>query len=295
MKRPMSLIEIQGIAERYVQACLAQRGGEDSLVEFKREWPEPSKFARQFAGLANAARGERILLIVGFDDKERKFFSFTSRNVLEWWSQMVPKFIDKPPHMIGDLLVNVDGQSVHAVAFDTSEGPYLVSVGPNSQQLEVPWRTATGTRSANKGDLLSLLYSRRRFSSEIVNCQVNHTVRTPTNFSRQLEIRFYVFIDGDGPLYFPQHRRRESISLELPGTPPKTVSYRPNYYLSIDGNPADSQNIKLSHPCYGTVSYHLEIDMTISSGTLAWEFENTSADGSTVWRMMHRVSLPKPP
>ena len=54
-----------------VDRVLRNQKNEDDRIELKGVWPEPSgrRTARQLAGHANAARGERVLWIVGLSEE----------------------------------------------------------------------------------------------------------------------------------------------------------------------------------------------------------------------------------
>jgi hypothetical protein len=70
---------------------------EDDRIEFKREWPRDYyKAARLIAGLANAARGGEVLLLVGVDPKQDPyFFDPGSIEPANWFPQVFGHFADK--------------------------------------------------------------------------------------------------------------------------------------------------------------------------------------------------------
>lgn len=139
---------------------------EDDRIEFKREWPpDYYKAARLIAGLANAARGGEVLLLVGVDPKQDPyFFDPGSIEPANWFPQIFGHFSDKhtPPHRIIQIHGTV-GAPV-AVAFDPDGAPFLVKNPNYGNKLgeviesQVPWREGTRIRSAKRGEFLSMMY-----------------------------------------------------------------------------------------------------------------------------------------
>lgn len=66
----MRQIEIEAWVLRVIEQVKRGQSNEDSRVELKARWIEPEKAARQIAGHANAARGDKILWIIGLDEKK---------------------------------------------------------------------------------------------------------------------------------------------------------------------------------------------------------------------------------
>lgn len=129
---------------------------ESQVAELKAEWPDPpEKAARQLAGHANAARGERILWIIGADEKSGTI-STPAGDHLQWWQRVRARFDELAPDLLFDIAVPYQGQTVRALMFETQRAPYVVKVG-DTDRLEVPWREATGTRSARHSDLIRVL------------------------------------------------------------------------------------------------------------------------------------------
>lgn len=134
---------------------------EDSRVEMKAKWPDPSKVARQIAGHANAARGESILWIIGLD--EASGVVGADNTELANWLPEVKKCFNGIFPDVTDLNVPVDNKTVVAMVFSTDRAPFVVkneafgkpSSGP--VELEVPWREGRSTRSARREDLIRML------------------------------------------------------------------------------------------------------------------------------------------
>ena len=66
----MNSRQIESWALRVIDCVKRGQPNEDFLVELKRDWIDEAKAARRIAGHANAARGENILWLIGFDEKE---------------------------------------------------------------------------------------------------------------------------------------------------------------------------------------------------------------------------------
>jgi hypothetical protein len=134
---------------------------ESQLTELKTTWPDPpDRAARQLAGHANAARGAPILWIIGADEKTGKVIT-PAGDHLQWWQQVQRRFDELAPELVFDLAVPYRGQTVRALVFDTRRAPYVVKL-EGGDRLEVPWREATGTRSARHSDLIRVLVPQAR-------------------------------------------------------------------------------------------------------------------------------------
>ncbi len=136
---------------------------EDSLVECKADWPDPAKAARQLGGLANAARLQPILWIVGLDEDAHTIYPTKSLELADWWSQLLRSFDgDVAPSMLHNLRVPVDvNRAVFALYFDTSRAPFVIKSlagsAPGGIDKDVPWREGNRTRSAARHELLRIL------------------------------------------------------------------------------------------------------------------------------------------
>ena len=134
---------------------------EDSRVELKSEWITPEKAARRIAGHANAARGARILWVVGVSEC-RGVVGANHEELADWWPGVRSHFDGLAPE-ISDYNVPVNGDTVVALLFETDRAPFVVKNpsfgkgGGGPVSLEVPWRETTGVRTARRSDLLRLL------------------------------------------------------------------------------------------------------------------------------------------
>jgi len=120
--------------------------------------PDALKAARQIAALANAARGERALWIVGLDEKGRRVVQDPNQpDLAAWWSQVSKRFDGITPEMDSLAIPTAHGL-VTVLAFETDRSPYVVKTdGQGGVNREVPWRNGTRTDTATRAQLLSLL------------------------------------------------------------------------------------------------------------------------------------------
>lgn len=157
----MTPAELELRTSQILDRVANHQGVESQLTELKASWPDPpEKAARQLAGHANAARGERILWIIGADEKTGTIVTPTGDH-LQWWQRVQKRFDELAPELLFDLAVPYQGQTLRALMFDTRRAPYVVKV-EGGDRLEVPWREATGTRSARHSDLIRILVPRSR-------------------------------------------------------------------------------------------------------------------------------------
>lgn len=133
---------------------------EENLVEVKGEWPSPSKFARQLAGLCNAARGQPGIAIFGIDEESGRLSPLKDEASI-WYAKLCAKFEGLAPRQLDHITVPVDDFLLHVFVFETDRAPYVVHVLDKDErptgQFEVLYRTATLTRSARREDLLRML------------------------------------------------------------------------------------------------------------------------------------------
>lgn len=154
----MKSIDIEDWALGIIERVEAKQPIEDLRVELKAAWPvKHHKAARQIAAHANAARGEPILWLFGVD--EQKGVTGVDYNEISNWHQAVKaKFDAISPHLT-HLNVPYQGKTVVALLWETDRSPFLVkNPDGGTVALEVPWRDAGSTRTANRTDLLKILY-----------------------------------------------------------------------------------------------------------------------------------------
>ena len=151
----MNAAEIKSWALQVIQRVKSQKPVEDTRVECKASWVEPKSIARQFAGHANAAKGESILWLMGLDEKHGDVTGVDRNDLANWYPQLVKEFDGVAPSLLADLNMDVDSKTVVALLFDTSNPPFVIKV-PNTDRLEIPWRQGTRTRSANRSEVLRI-------------------------------------------------------------------------------------------------------------------------------------------
>lgn len=134
---------------------------EDSRIELKSEWPEPASAARRIAGHANAAHGNKILWLIGVDEKKGAV-GVNYQDFAQWLKQVTSFFSEMSPR--ADIYnIPASGKTIAAVLFETDRAPYVVKNPNYGKQYggpierEVPWREGTFVRSATRADLLIML------------------------------------------------------------------------------------------------------------------------------------------
>jgi hypothetical protein len=186
---------------------------EDSRVEMKAKWPDPSKVARQIAGHANAARGENILWIIGLDEVDG-VVGADDTELANWLPEVKKYFNGLFPEVI-DLNVPVDDKTVVAILFSTDRAPFVVkntSFGkPDSGpvELEVPWREGRSTRSARREDLMRILVPISRLPSASFLSGTVDIVRDEW----RIDLQLYIAPFNKDRLMIPFHRCQILISV----------------------------------------------------------------------------------
>lgn len=154
MNRQLTEARVIEIVERVAGGGLV----EDNFVECKSRWPDPTKAARQIAALANSARGDAVIWLVGLDENKHEVIMLDATEPADWWNITRRRFAeDFAPEL---TLLNVPTQfgPVMCLHFETDRAPYLVTTnGADRIEREVPWREGNSTRSARRSELLSLL------------------------------------------------------------------------------------------------------------------------------------------
>jgi hypothetical protein len=140
-----------------VNRVVAGRRVEDDLVECKAEWPDPARAVRRLAAHANAARGDGVVWIVGLDEDAHRVAELDGTEPSDWWAQAEKRFADGVAPDLTFLSVPTPHGSVYALGFATDRSPYMVTVSGGPAEREIPWRSGARTRSATRGEVLSLL------------------------------------------------------------------------------------------------------------------------------------------
>src|SRR5687768_5866162 len=119
----MTIPQIEHWAREVIERVKARQPVEDARVELKSDWPrEHRKAARQIAGLANAARGEPVLFLVGVDEKAGTVSGAAMTDLVAWHAQVVRCFDSVSPIM-HEHAFGIDGHTVVALQFDTIAPP----------------------------------------------------------------------------------------------------------------------------------------------------------------------------
>lgn len=186
---------------------------EDSRVELKSTWVDPDKAARLIAAHANASRGEKILWLIGVDEKTG-VVNTAHENLTNWLPKVQSYFVEVTPS-VQDLNIPYKGKVVVALLFDTSRLPFLVknpnfgkTNGGNISQ-EVPWREGISTRTANRSDLIRILVPQQPMPSlEIIDCNLTCTQASADQKENTwwLSIEMYVTPKTSDRLVLPFHR-----------------------------------------------------------------------------------------
>jgi hypothetical protein len=136
---------------------------EDSRVELKSEWPDPTKAARRLGGHANSCQADHVLWIIGLKEGVG-VVPFESVDTAEWFSRITRQFDGVAPN-VQDLIVPTSSGPVVGLLFSTDRRPFVVvnpafgSVSGAVISREVPWREGTRVRSAQRTDLINMLAS----------------------------------------------------------------------------------------------------------------------------------------
>lgn len=192
---------------------------EDARVELKRDWPlEPIDMARRIAGHANAARGEPILWLIGVDQKGGQITGAPGRELADWWPQVRSRFDGLAPHLVRDLAVPYDGKTVVALLFETDRAPFVVTTKGGPATHEVPWREATGIRSARRDELLRILVPAAKLPTyELLGVRFQSVTQGYTSKGTievgRFEVDLYFIASPDTCLFVPFHRCKGEFGL----------------------------------------------------------------------------------
>jgi hypothetical protein len=217
--KPHSVLE--GWAYRIVDGVAKKTVTEADLVEFKSAWIDPHKAARRIAAQANAARGEDFLWLIGIDpEKPDPFVSIEGTDPDSWVREVETFFVDKHCPESWCFQVDYNGKSVYAIAFGSSDFPFLVSLKKYNQKesrpegvadAELPWRSGTGTRSATRQQILSLLY--RVAPLPDIEVLGSEFLPNEMHFDRGFWVKLYVIPRSRDPVIIPVHRIQWTIRL----------------------------------------------------------------------------------
>ena len=217
--KPLNIL--QGWAYEVVERVAKKTFAEDDLVEFKRTWIEVHTAARRIAAQANATRGEDCLWLIGIDEsKPDPFCGIGDTDPDSWLREMESYFVDKHHPEWQCFQVAYYGKSVYAIAFRTSDFPFLISLKKLNQKFgrpegvaeaELPWRVGTGTRSATRQQIMSLLYKVPLLPDiEVLGSQF---LPNEIHFDRGFYVKLYVIPRSRDPVIIPVHRIQWTIRL----------------------------------------------------------------------------------
>lgn len=189
-----SRIQLEGRVLALYDAVRAGGVVEDSLVELKRDWPDPKKAARRIAGHANAARGESVLWLIGLDERVG-VCPARAVDLAEWWQQVGSCFEGTIPEL-RDCVVQTDEGPITVLQFDTALGPFVIknpvygSPDAGPVERELPWRDGTRIRSATREDIVRMLAPLQSLPSmEVLAATVSLTYEEGVDFG-QIEPTF---------------------------------------------------------------------------------------------------------
>lgn len=194
---------VYDIIER-VQKC---QPIEDSGVELKSEWIDPTKAARQIAGHANAARGKPILWLIGINEKEGTIPGVYFKDFASWYDEVKAKFDELAPEPIFSINIPTSGVTVAALYFETDRAPYVVKNSEGGTvQRELPWREATGTKSATRSQLLRLLSPLLKLPDlEVVGSFLNIRQDVPYQINVTFNIALFLTQPTEQQIVIPSH------------------------------------------------------------------------------------------
>ena len=230
---------------------------EDDFVECKALLVnDHRKVARQIAALANSARGESVMWIIGVDEDKRCVVSAAGTDELaNWWPAVERCFADLAPEL---QVIHVPTRhgSVMVLHFETDRSPYLVTTdGHRGVDMEVPWRVGNQTRTATRAQLLSVLVA----STDVPELELIDPVITATG-TRELHFSAAAYFSASARVVLPAHRWSMSVCAdEWPEAEylPMKMSMHPHYLESykrrdlaevMKTQPPDSQVYESDNP-----------------------------------------------
>jgi hypothetical protein len=217
IRTAMRPIEIESWARNVLERVENHLPVEDLRVELKTGWVDPVKAARRIAGHANAARGERILWLIGADEKQGSVTGANYQDLASWFAQVKACFESEVP-ALQDLNITYGTKTVVALCFDTSRFPFLVKNPKGGEvHFEVPWRDGTAVRTATRSDLILMVGPLvRRPKFEILRAEMRFFVPKPANIKGsylEFKIQCYVVLLDAFALVFPFHKCNAVLTL----------------------------------------------------------------------------------
>src|SRR6202171_16867 len=125
-------------------------------IELKQVVIPAKDFARQLAGMANAARWHPVLVLFGADRKG--IVHITPFEVGDWYEALRAQFeYGHAPALLYQNFVQFEGKIVAGFVFDTNNPPYVIGEGKKGGPRDVPWRYGSNTGPAGRYELLTVL------------------------------------------------------------------------------------------------------------------------------------------
>jgi hypothetical protein len=206
----MTISEIVELARAAVRRAKGRLQSEGSAVEFKREWPDDDrKAARQIGALANASRGHPAIWVIGVDEEAGQLFDVDRAELANWWPAVSKHFDSIAPEMVCDVPFDVDGKTLVALGFDTSDAPFVVKCqNSGAVEREVPWREGTKTKSATRAQLLSLLAPQVVLPKlDVLEGTLFRGPDRGVANQHVLAARLVIYVASSEKLHAPHHRR----------------------------------------------------------------------------------------
>lgn len=236
---------------------------EDSLVEFKRTFPDAQKAARRIAGHANAARGDSILWLIGIDEKQGVVGINNDIDLATWWPQVESCFDGIAPYLT-DLVIPSEDKKVIALLFETDRAPFVVKNPHGGQiQFEIPWRSGTLIRSAKREEIIRLIVPLERIPNlEIIHGSCSLVKGGQNSDKYSLSIQAYVTPKANKRLIVPFHK----CSISLRGKSHYEWFYVENFSIRPEGHyKKEILNDAIPSPFRETRHYYQSTSLTIDA------------------------------
>jgi hypothetical protein len=184
-------------------------------------WPKPALAARRLAAQANAARGIRLLWLVGVDSHGKRR-ACDRRGFEKWQSTLRPYFDGLVPEMEALSVPAAGGRDVILVGIETTRAPFVVRPTAKSKDetLEVPWfdRETEKIRSASRFDLVRMFTPLGELPHfEVLEAELtffrNVIPRTKATFRWTLDAALYIVPRGDARIVVPLQRIRANVEI----------------------------------------------------------------------------------
>jgi hypothetical protein len=257
-------LQLEAWASEIVQSVGRKQLQEDDRIEFKSEWPSDHyKIARQIAGMANAAGGHEVVLLIGVNpEKPQPFIGTGGTDPSEWLPGVLKQFSEGhcPDHVV--FQPRFGEYHCVAIVFDSSNAPFLIknsSYGTSGHVInaELPWRSGTNTRTARRSEILSLMHRNAgRPHLEILSGGAGRTLEQ--NGGIWVQFKLYAMTVNGQRLIMPFHRMTWSFDK---GSERVTVAESKVYYYPNERDSVQVSSSDISIPYSGsfTVQFFIEV------------------------------------